>query len=403
MAIADITKPMALDETLQATNTKLENIEDDIESIGTALDTLNTTTNGIAKDTTLNAVNTALGAINTALGTIKNAIDAMAVSNIGNMSALTTTDKSSLVGAVNEVNSSKISKSQTVGLVKNDGTIDTENYSDEIDAITNVYGSKNLLKYPYRDSTHTDGNLTWTSNSDGTINVNGSNTSGSTSNFYFTHQGTYKVSDVFPCAGKYYVSCDGRTSDIGCNFYIADYYNDILPTEGKEYTITDAMMNKPIAFFAYVASGVSISNVTIYPMLRDARISDSTYVPYAMTNRELTEKVIKETYSIGKESLNNRNSIQLKKVGNLINIDFYNVILPDANAVAKGGSLEIANIPLGLRPIGEFTYPVRTMTGGVKDTGFIALNIDGTVIFFNTGSSDIPTKGYLRCTLQYML
>jgi hypothetical protein len=26
-------------------------------------------------------------------------------------------------------------------------------------------------------------------------------------------------------------------------------------------------------------------------MLRDARISDSTYVPYAMTNRELTEKV----------------------------------------------------------------------------------------------------------------
>ena len=51
-----------------------------------------------------------MSTVNKALATeagqtaIKNAIDAIGASNIGNMSALTTTDKTSLVGAVNEVN-----------------------------------------------------------------------------------------------------------------------------------------------------------------------------------------------------------------------------------------------------------------------------------------------------------
>ena len=82
MAIADITKPMALDETLQATNT--------------ALGTLNTTNGGIVKDATLQASNTALGLI-------KTAIEGVGMASVGNLSQLTTTDKTSLVAAVNEL------------------------------------------------------------------------------------------------------------------------------------------------------------------------------------------------------------------------------------------------------------------------------------------------------------
>ena len=68
MAIADITKPMALDETLQDTNTAL---------------------GLLGKDTTLQAIVTALGNIG--------------INTVGNLASLVTTDKSSLVGAVNEL------------------------------------------------------------------------------------------------------------------------------------------------------------------------------------------------------------------------------------------------------------------------------------------------------------
>lgn len=43
-----------------------------------------------------------------------------------------------------------------------------------------------------------------------------------------------------------------------------------------------------------VQSGVSFSTpFTVYPMLYDARLNPAGYIPYAMTNRELTERTIK--------------------------------------------------------------------------------------------------------------
>lgn len=68
MAIQDITKPMALDETLQATNTAL---------------------GLLGKDTTLQSIVTALAGIG--------------INTVGNLASLVTADKTSLVGAVNEV------------------------------------------------------------------------------------------------------------------------------------------------------------------------------------------------------------------------------------------------------------------------------------------------------------
>jgi len=71
--MANVTKPMALDETLQATNTILQGI---------------------------------------------------GLSNIGNMSALTTIDKTSLVGAVNELNGGKVSNSE-VGVANGVAELDS--------------------------------------------------------------------------------------------------------------------------------------------------------------------------------------------------------------------------------------------------------------------------------------
>ena len=41
-----------------------------------------------------------------------------------------------------------------------------------------------------------------------------------------------------------------------------------------------------------LANGQTVNNLVFYPMLRLASDPDDTYQPYAMTNRELTEKKI---------------------------------------------------------------------------------------------------------------
>ena len=49
--------------------------------------------------------------------------------------------------------------------------------------------------------------------------------------------------------------------------------------------------DETVAVSCVVASGKTANNDVFYPMLRLASDPDDTYVPYVMTNKELTEKV----------------------------------------------------------------------------------------------------------------
>ena len=66
---------------------------------------MSTVTKSIALDETLQSTNIALGSLgkDTTLQAISTAIANVGLSNIGNMSSLATTDKTSLVSAINEV------------------------------------------------------------------------------------------------------------------------------------------------------------------------------------------------------------------------------------------------------------------------------------------------------------
>ena len=70
-----------------------------------------TSTNALAKDSTLQDV--------------ADAISTMGATSVGNLSALTTTDKTSLVGAVNEVKSGLTGLSNTLSQIINVNPIDT--------------------------------------------------------------------------------------------------------------------------------------------------------------------------------------------------------------------------------------------------------------------------------------
>ena len=94
-------------------------------------------------------------------------------------------------------------------------------------------------------------------------------------------------------------------------------------------------------FIIYVRAGVTVSNKTIYPMLRLVTDPDDTYVPHAMTNKELTDKVTPKNTTITYESgisQNVPNSIAMVTVGNIVilNTDLVGVVAEKSAWVSLG-------------------------------------------------------------------
>ena len=135
--------------------------------------------------------------------------------------------------------------------------------------------SKNLIPYPYYQTTRTVNGVTFTDNGDGTITVNGTNTGSSTAEFVMT-AGSQNI--VIP-AGSYLISgCTGGSSTtylIQWNPNGGAVVNNYDGSRAVDLS-TDTAMRVSIK----VISGASVNNVTFKPMLRLASDTDDTWVPY---------------------------------------------------------------------------------------------------------------------------
>ena len=179
-------------------------------------------------------------------------------------------------------------------------------------------GAKNLIPYPYINSTTTSRGITFTANDDGSITISGTATDSNPS--YMDLQDGYYLS-----AGTYILS-DGTDIDVygGMSLF---FYDDVAlstPYSG-EYTglLTQTSSNNVFIFTSSNGNGGHSTNLygydktftinssaylrvqarsinnsytsevsgTIYPMLRLANDTDSTYQPYSMTNQEITPYV----------------------------------------------------------------------------------------------------------------
>lgn len=156
-----------------------------------------------------------------------------------------------------------------------------------------VLGAKNVL--PNNNDSKVINGITYTVNSDKSITANGTASSDSSLMLYnpaisFLENGkTYIISDggvgFENSSGKAGIYIQKRTSSASAGDYAYTY-------RGKEQSFTVDNVNYPMVQCGlYVKSGTTLNNVTFYPMIRLASNLDDTYVPYAMTNRELTDKV----------------------------------------------------------------------------------------------------------------
>lgn len=146
-------------------------------------------------------------------------------------------------------------------------------------------GAVNLFDFTI-NSTVAKG-ITFVQNSDGTVTVSGSNTQGSgvgiLTKVQMLKKGTYILSGCPSITnGVLSLQLSDEPSSIGL---IAEAKN------GQEVTFTLASdTNVKIQYYANATASIT-GSVTIKPMLRLATDSDSTYQPYAMTNKQLTEQI----------------------------------------------------------------------------------------------------------------
>ena len=163
--------------------------------------------------------------------------------------------------------------------VESTNPIQNQAVANPIEAIVNVYGSKNLL--PNNATTQTLNGITFTVNSDGSITANGTATS----------QAVIYVTQSLSLPQSTYV-LSGCPSDGGANTYYMVAKNRnvwLFPSDVGDGAI---LVNTPITDVAIsIRASYTANNVVFKPMIRDARIQDDTYVPYAMTNKDITKQI----------------------------------------------------------------------------------------------------------------
>ena len=157
--------------------------------------------------------------------------------------------------------------------------------NENVEAIVDVYSAKNENSYPYEDTTKSDNGITFTDNGDGSVTVSG--TAGANTQFECHH-----VTRLTLPTGKHKINgCPAGGSGawfINITEYINGVYSTIYTVDENGVEIT-ADNTKSYGVYVWVASGTVISTpITFYPMIRDARITDPTFAPYAKTNLQLT-------------------------------------------------------------------------------------------------------------------
>lgn len=127
---------------------------------------------------------------------------------------------------------------------------------------------KNLLKYPYIETTKTSLGITFTDNKDGSINVSGTATGAAYYNLYSNSDGKR----LTLASGTYKLVTKGRNK---CNVFANNGVNS-AKNEGT-FTITDG--HNDVWCFIEAPKGLAVDE-TIYPMIQLASSTDESYEPY---------------------------------------------------------------------------------------------------------------------------
>ena len=303
--------------------------------------------------------------------------DVIAAIQIGD--ALTTGTGGNIKAADNLTDQLKEVDSQIQTLTNND------------DAMINVLGAKNLLQC--NNTTQTVRGITYQKNSDGSIYTSGSVASGYDYSYFHVNE-----SQKLP-KGKYILSgCYPNGSIDKWRLYIgANGTNYIDYGEGVEFELAeDATVDAIIR----IESGYVSDGMTFYPMIRPASIANDTYVPYAKTNRQLTEGEVEDISSHFILNTTNVASaiVVAYKTGKVVT---FNMVFTPIAGITNLGNKQFLVIDSGYRPkhktVSEYDFYQAVWFEDVasSDTTYAVV----MRIVAETGSFETPNnRGYIHTT-----
>ena len=185
-----------------------------------------------------------------------------------------------------------------------DGTVTDAIRSVAADAAGAVsalgYTGKNLIPYPYDNTTVTRNEITWTDNGDGTVTANGTcNATGSSYSYFQVHTRADTKSPFRLEKGKYIVT-GAPAGGSSSKWQITVGHTD--PSDGTSY-ISDANDFGSGATFELsqdidtmqvqlvIRPGQTVNNLVFRPMIRPAEIDDAAWEPYQETVKEQIERI----------------------------------------------------------------------------------------------------------------
>lgn len=157
-------------------------------------------------------------------------------------------------------------------------------------------GAKNLIPFPYNDTHKEYAGITYDAQDDGSILINGTSTAYS---FFlvqraanFLPHGDYVISfnrDDVPSNTNLSLSI-GITNKTNYQYATKAYVDKTLI--GKQFTIDETWDDYFIEIRISInSSGISFEDFTMYPMIRLASDTDSTWQPYALTNKQISDYI----------------------------------------------------------------------------------------------------------------
>lgn len=182
-------------------------------------------------------------------------------------------------------------------------------------------GAKNLLAYPYKQTTKVENGITFTDNGDGTVTVRGTASAETrfyihtrTDRDYILDNGCYCGTGC-PQGGsilKYYIEYT-RTKNNTFDYYGRDFGDGLVFTVNGDDSSND---NAAVQMHIVVKTGTSITTpITFKPMIRRVEDTDPTWVPYAKTNKELTDNLKVKTIELTNQTTSSDGKLILTGVG----------------------------------------------------------------------------------------
>ena len=265
--------------------------------------------------------------------------------------------------------------------------------ADTMDGLQDAYnltGAKNLCPNNASDTTTTD--ITWDVLSDGSVQVSGT----AAAQRYLQ----LNSSTTLP-AGTYTITtgqANESTADVIMIVQKKSNYEVIARSNSYELSATFTLSQATEVFFSLwiVHTNVAIS-VRIFPMCRVASITDDIYVPYAMTNKQLTTEISNFAKYSTSETFTGKYWINGKPIYRKV-IDFGN--LPNAAIKLVNHNISGLSFVTSLKAIayattGNITYQMLNYatSDGVQYSIRVCCNSVQVVI--GTGSDRSGLKAYV--------